>query len=154
MKSLAKFVSPVLFFTLIWVTQYLSALDHDVDLEQHVQLQQELSSLIADYVKKNLPEMQNFQMLSIYTKSSLNGKVLAFFNYSFETPTKNQNQVAVTQLFGQATLQRIKKEPTPEWTLNAINMEGENVTFTEPLVITPSQDLPDEQLQNEKDHSK
>jgi hypothetical protein len=142
MKLFAKYASPVVFFAIIWATQFLSTVDKDMDLEQHVQVQQELSSIIADYVKKNLPEMTNFKMLSVYTKAPHKGKVQAYFNYSFETPTKNTNQVAVTQLFGHATLQKIKNDPAPEWALNAIDMEGEDVTFTEPMIITPSKDTP------------
>jgi hypothetical protein len=141
MKQFAKYASPFIFFAIIWATQFLSAVDKDMNLEEHVQLQQELSSIIADYVKKNLPEMTNFKMLSVYTKAPHKGKVQAYFNYSFETPTKSTNQVALTELFGHATLQKIKDDPTPEWALNTIDMEGEDVTFTEPLIVSPSKEV-------------
>jgi len=139
LPSLKSF-SAIVFFLLILVTQILTSAERDMTLEQHVQLQQDLSTLIANYVKEHLPSMTDFKMLSVYTKSPHKGNVEAYFNYSFKTPTKDASQVAETELSGVATLKRIKEEPNPEWALDKIDIDGESVTFNEPLVVAPSKD--------------
>lgn len=134
-----KLINAVVFFLIIWGTQCLVNAEKPVSFEQHVQVQQELSQLIAAYIQENLPQMTNFKMHSIYTKPPKKGLLEAYFNYSFTTTVENSAQLATTELEGIAVLRKIKDEPQ-EWALEKIEIEGESLTFTEPVVITPSKD--------------
>lgn len=134
-----KLINSVIFFLIIWGTQCLVNAEKSVSFEQHVQVQQELSQLIAAYIKENLPNMNSFKMHSLYTKSPKKGNLEAYFNYSFSQIAEN-NQNATTELEGIAVLKKIKDEPTQEWALEKIQIDGESLTFTEPVVITPSKD--------------
>jgi len=134
-----KLINAVIFFVIIWATQCLVNVEKSVSFEQHVQVQQELSQLIAAYIKENLPNMTGFKMHSLYTKSPKKGNLEAYFNYSFTQIAEN-NQDATTELEGIAVLRKIKDDPTQEWALEKIQIEGESLTFTEPVVITPSKD--------------
>jgi hypothetical protein len=135
-----KLISAAVFFGAILLTQLLSSVQKDIYLEQHVQLQQDMTVLIANYVKEHLPDMTNFKMLSVYTAAPEKGKVDAYFNYSFQTPTKDSTQVAVTELSGIATLEKLSEKPDAQWALNKITMQNEAVTFNEPLVVTPDKE--------------
>src|SRR5690606_41314918 len=100
----------VIFFLIIWSTQNLIHAEKSVSFEQHVQVQQELSELIANSVATNLPEMINFKMYSVYTKAPKKGLMEAFFAYSFDTPVAGTGQLATTQLAGVATLRNIQEQ--------------------------------------------
>jgi len=94
-----KLINAVIFFVIIWATQCLVNVEKSVSFEQHVQVQQELSQLIAAYIKENLPNMTGFKMHSLYTKSPKKGNLEAYFNYSFTQIAEN-NQDATTELEG------------------------------------------------------
>lgn len=131
------------FFLIIWGTQTLIHADKSVSFEQHVQVQQELSELIATYVATHLPEMNNFKMYSVYTKAPRKGLMDAHFMYSFDTPVAATGQIATTALAGVATLRKIQERPHLEWALEKIQIEGETLTFSEPMVITSNGDIPE-----------
>lgn len=135
-----KLINAVIFFLIIWATQCLVNVEKSVSFEQHVQVQQELSQLIAAYIKENLPNMTGFKMHSLYTKTPKKGNLEAYFNYSFTTQADANSQQATTELEGVAVLRKIKDEPAQEWALERIQIEGESLTFTEPVVITPTKD--------------
>jgi hypothetical protein len=135
-----KLVQSVIFFVVIWATQSLVSAEKPVSFEQHVQVQQELTVLIADYVKQNLPDMINFKMHSVYTKAPKKGTLEAYFNYSFTTKVSQSEQQATTELAGTAILKKIKDQPHQEWTLDKIQIEGESLSFTDPIIINPSKD--------------
>jgi hypothetical protein len=137
----SKLTQSVVFFLIIWGTQCLVNSEKSVSFEQHVQVQQELSQLIANYVKENIPEMTNFKMHSIYTKPPVKGYLEAFFHYTFTSSVPSSTQQAVTELSGSATLRKIKDQPNQEWALEKIEIDGEAVTFTDPVVITPNKAL-------------
>jgi hypothetical protein len=137
--SSPKLISSIVFFIIIWGTQCLVNSEKSVSFEQHVQVQQELSQLIANYIKENLPQMTNFQMHSIYTKPPVKGFMEAHFSYNFTT-TVNDNQQATTELSGFAVLRKIKDTPNQEWALEKIEIEGESLTFNDPIVITSDKD--------------
>ena len=69
-------VNAVVFFVIIWATQCLVNVEKSVSFEQHVQVQQELTQLIGNYIKENLPGMTNFKMHSLYTKPPKKGGFL------------------------------------------------------------------------------
>jgi hypothetical protein len=131
-----KLINAIVFFLIIGATQYLVSSEKTVTFEQHVQVQQELSQLIASYIKENLPGMIDFKMHSVYTKAPKKGLMEAYFNYSFTTPIQDGAQLATTELSGIAVLKKIKDTPNQEWALEQLNVEGEVLTFTEPIVIT------------------
>lgn len=128
------YLSAVIFFFIIWLTQFVSSFERPVNYEQHAQLQQELSAFIEGYVKQQLPTVANFKMHTLYTKPPKKGKIKAFFNYTFLEPTSG----ITTELDGHAILQKIKDVPQQEWSLDAISISGETLTFSEPIVITPA----------------
>lgn len=127
-----SYVSAILFFFIIWVSQFVTSFERNVSFEQHAQLQKELGEFIEGYVKQQLPGVTEFKMHSIYTKPPKKGKLRAYFNYSF----KDSSKETLTELDGFATLQKIKDQPQQEWSLDGIEISGEKVTFDEPLVIT------------------
>ena len=130
-----KLAQAVLFFFMIWVSQVLIGAERGVTIDEHVRLQDELTVFIQTYVQKNLPNAQNFRMHSIYTKPPRKGLISAYFNYSFST---SDNQ-ATTQLLGYAFLKKIKDTAkTEEWSLEKIEIEGEQITFEQPVIITPT----------------
>lgn len=135
-----KLINSIVFFIVIWATQCLVNAEKSVSFEQHVQVQQELTVLIADYVKQNLPTMTDFKMHSVYTKPPKKGFLEAYFNYSFSTKVADSDQEATTQLEGTATLRKLKDKPNQEWALEKIEIEGESVAFTDPIVISSSKD--------------
>lgn len=144
--SSIKLINALVFFLVIWATQCLVDAEKSVSFEQHVQVQQELSQLIANYIKENLPEMTNFKMHSIYTKPPRKDLLEAFFNYSFTAAVNQGTQLATTELSGVAVLRKIKDGPQQEWALEKISIDGETLTFTEPVVITAQKDaLPQEE---------
>jgi hypothetical protein len=134
-----KLINSIVFFIIIWGTQCLVNSEKSVSFEQHVQVQQELSQLIASYIKENLPEMTGFKMHSIYTKPPVKGFMEAHFSYNFTTVTPN-NQQATTELSGFAVLRKLHDTPNQEWALEKIEIEGESLTFADPIVITPDKD--------------
>ncbi|MES2767825.1 MAG: hypothetical protein V4596_01655 [Bdellovibrionota bacterium] len=135
-----KLINSIIFFVIIWATQCLVSVEKSVSFEQHVQVQQELTQLIGNYITENLPEMTNFKMHSLYTKPPKKGLLEAYFNYSFTTKVAQSNQHATTELSGIAVLRKLKDEPQQEWALEKIEIEGETLTFNDPVVITPTKD--------------
>lgn len=131
-----KLINSVIFFVIIWATQCLVGVEKSVSFEQHVQVQQELSQLIGNYIKENLPEMTNFKMHSLYTKPPKKGMLEAYFNYSFTTTVAQSAQQATTELTGVAVLRKLKDLPQQEWALEKIEIEGEAITFEDPITIT------------------
>ncbi len=130
-----KLAQAVLFFFMIWISQVLIGAESGVTMDEHIRLQDELTVFIESYVQEHLPNAQNFKMHSIYTKPPRKGLISAYFNYSFSTP---DNQ-ATTQLLGYAFLKKIKDtSKTEEWSLEKIEIEGEQITFDEPVIITPT----------------
>lgn len=136
----SKLATAFVFFLIIWGTQCLVNSEKSVSFEQHVQVQQELSILIANYIQENLPQLRDFKMHSVYTKPPKKGLLEAYFNYSFTTPVTDGTQLATTELSGTALLRKLQDKPTQEWALEKISIEGESVTFTEPVVITPNKE--------------
>lgn len=133
-----KLVHPVILFAFIWATQCIVNAEKSVSFEQHVQVQQELTVLIADYIKQNLPNMTDFKMHSVYTKAPKKGMLQAYFSYSFSTTVDESNQQATTELQGFANLKKIKDKPDQEWALENIQIEGESLSFTDPIIINSS----------------
>lgn len=129
-----KLAQAMFLFLIIWVSQVLTSVDKSVPVEEHVRLQNELTAFIQNYVQQNLPNSQNFKMHSIYTRPPRKGVIRAYFNYSFNT-----DGTATTQLLGYAFLKKIKNEPVQEWSLEKIEISGEQITFDEPVVITPEE---------------
>lgn len=127
-----KIAQALFFFLIIWVSQVLTNVEKPVPVDEHVRLQNELTTFIQNYVQQNLPNSQNFKMHSIYTRPPRKGIIRAYFNYSFSTDNS-----ATTQLLGYALLKKIKAEPVQEWSLEKIEIEGEQITFDQPVVITP-----------------
>ena len=127
-----KLAQAVLFFFIIWVTQILIGAERPVPVDEHIRLQDELTSFIQNYVQQNLPNSQNFKMHSIYTKPPRKGLIRAYFNYSFSTDGN-----ATTQLLGHASLKKIKEGDVQEWSLEKIEIEGEQITFDQPIIINP-----------------
>lgn len=141
--SNTKLIQSFVFFVIIWGTQCLVNSEKSVSFEQHVQVQQELAQLIANYVQENIPEMTNFKMYSVYTKPPVKGFMEANFHYSF-TNTINNSQLATTELSGYAVLRKVKDTPDQEWALEKIEIDGESLTFTEPMLIAPDKALKNE----------
>lgn len=133
-----KLVHSVILFVFIWATQCIVNAEKSVSFEQHVQVQQELTVLIADYIKQNLPNMTDFKMHSVYTKSPKKGMLEAYFNYSFSTVVAESDQQATTELQGIAILKKIKDKPDQEWALENIKIEDESLSFTDPIIINSS----------------
>jgi hypothetical protein len=129
-----KLAQAIFLFLIIWVSQVLTSVDKSVPVEEHVRLQNELTAFIQNYVQQNLPNSQNFKMHSIYTHPPRKGVIRAYFNYSFNT-----DGITTTQILGHAFLKKIKNEPVQEWSLEKIEIQGEQITFDEPIVITPEE---------------
>lgn len=131
-----KLMYPLILFLAILASQIFVGAESSIPLSEHIALQEELSRFIQGYVQENLPNAQNFRMHSVYTQAPKKEHVKAFFNYSFL-----HEDLTTTQLHGFARLKKIKSQPTIEWSLENIEVLGEQITFDQPVLITPTESI-------------
>jgi hypothetical protein len=108
----------------------------------HVGIQNDLKTIIAEYVQKNLPNSKNLRFEKFWTESVKKDQVKATFVYSFEDPSA-ENGDTVTEISGSALL--AKGEETPEsvtWNLHSLTIKDSHVDFQEPIQITAGKGQP------------
>ena len=128
-----SYINAIIFFFIIWLSQFATSIERSVSYEQHIQLQTELGEFIQTYVTQNIPTATNFKMHSLYTKPPKKGKLRAYFDYSFV----ESNTQTTTELKGFAVLKKIEDKPVQKWSLDSVEISGEKINFSEPIVIGP-----------------
>ena len=131
-----KIISVLVFLGAMIFTWKLVNANDPIPESMHVGIQNDLKSVIAEYVEKNLPSSKNLRFVKFWTETVKKDQVKASFVYSFEDSTQ-ENGNAVIQIEGFAVLDR--GEETPEavtWNMTALKINDSHVNFQEPIHIT------------------
>lgn len=135
-----KFVSLIIFFLLLNWTWSLANSPRTLNQDVHLGIQQDLKSLITDYIQQNLPNSQNLRFEKFWTEKLKEDQVKAFFVYSFEdeNATIGAAQVGIE---GYAILNRQAdaQGDTQIWSMDELSILNNKVEFKEALQLTPSQ---------------
>ena len=137
-----KIVSVAVFAAALIGTWVLVHATPMVSESMHVGIQNDLKTIISDYVQKNLPSSKNLRFEKFWTESVKKDQVRATFVYSFEDPSA-ENGDTVIEIAGSAMLN--KGEETAQsvtWNLNSLQIKDSHVDFQEPIQITAGKGQP------------
>ncbi len=125
-------LSLILSVTWIWVQK-----DQKVSELVHAEIQEDLKQLIANYIKKQLPDSKNIMFKNIWSETISDGKVKAHFKYSFDDSDKTAGTAGIA-VDGYAILhQKNKRQNNIDiWTLEEIQILNNHITFKEGLTLT------------------
>lgn len=131
-----KIVS-VVFFTVALVGSWTLMRAHNpVPESMHVDVQNDLKKIIADYVQKNLPQSQNLRFDKFYTEAVKHNRMKAFFAYSFEDTTQASGPT-IMHIDGTAVLDKVEEgADSVTWSLDELKISDNHVDFQEPVHIT------------------
>lgn len=142
MGSQMKIVSVVVFTVALIGSWILVHATNPVPESMHVGIQNDLKSIIAEYVQKNLPNSKNLHFQKFWTEAVKNDKVKATFEYSFEDESQ-ENGSTVVAIEGSAMLDKgAETASSVTWNLNSLQIKDSRVEFQEPIHITAGKGPP------------
>ena len=149
-----KIVS-VVFFTVALIGSWALMRAHNpIPESMHVDIQNDLKKIIAEYVQKNLPQSQNLRFEKFYTEVVKKNRMKASFAYSFEDATQ-ENGAALVHINGTALLNKIEEsDETVTWSLDELQIQDNRVDFQEPIHITAGASESETQPAQQKQESK
>lgn len=131
-----KIISVVVFLGAMIFSWMLVHANSPISESMHVGIQNDLKTVIAEYVTKNLPTSKNLRFEKFWTETIKRDKVKASFLYSFEDTSQENGQTTI-KIEGYAMLE--KGEETPEtvtWNLTSLQIKDSHVDFQDPIQIT------------------
>lgn len=132
-----KIISLIVFLAAIIGTWHFSHRALAVPESIHVDIQNELKQIIADYVHKQLPTSKNVVFTRFWTQTVNPTKVKASFAYSFDDDGKNGP--TTVDINGYAILNKSKEDAnSEEWSFDELHISDSGVDFQQPLTITTS----------------
>lgn len=105
----------------------------------HVGIQNDLKTIISEYVQQQLPNSQNLRFERFWTEVVNKNRVKASFVYSFDD-TSEESGATTLQVEGSAILNKLSETPeVATWTLDELHILDSQINFEEPVQITAAQ---------------
>jgi len=136
-----KYLSLLAFF---FVMQWSWSLIHEpsnISEHVHMGIQDDLKSIIAEYIQKNLPNSKDLRFERFWTESLKKSQVKATFIYSFEDRAEEVGPVRV-KIEGYAILNRglATNEEYDYWNFDELYILNNHINFKEPVKISTEKD--------------
>lgn len=132
-----KIVSPIVLAVLLVWTWHTIHAPSAVGFETHSGIQEQWMKLIANEIQTKKPNVQNLEVIKIWTTALDDNKVQVTFAYRFAEPDENGGETIRT-ISGNAVIHR---EPSEDPTINSWKMQSviiphESLEFSEGSVVT------------------
>jgi hypothetical protein len=142
-----KYLSLLVLVVVLYASWRVVQRTGDLPETRHAEIQVELQTIIADYVKKALPGVTQITFKRFWTQSQGPEEVTASFVYSFLDEEKGPGKhPAEVEIEGTALLQR-GSEPAGDaerpWLLTDIQISGNKLEYKTPLKVRPREEQED-----------
>ena len=150
-----KFFAVVFFLVVMKWTWGLVHETPSLSENVHVKIQQDMKTIISDYISENLPNSQNLTFDRFWTESLKTNKLKASFLYSFED-SNDELGAARVQVNGYAILNKtpVVEGKTETWSFDELYILDNKVEFKEGMQISmgdePSEETPSKEDSAEK----
>ncbi len=102
----------------------------------HVGIQNDLKTIISEYVQQQLPNSKNLRFERFWTEVVKKDRVKASFIYSFED-SSGESGATTLQIEGSAILNKLNEtQEVATWTLDELQIQDSSINFEEPVQIT------------------
>jgi hypothetical protein len=129
-----KYLSMFALVGVIWWSWSFATTPQAISTSSHLSVQTALTEFIRNYIKEQVPNVQNIEFHKVWTEPFVNKTIKATFEYSFQTPSEDQ-KLTTSRIQGQAVLS--SKETPDDWSLDQVTINDEALEFPEGAVITP-----------------
>ncbi|MCB0390716.1 MAG: hypothetical protein KDD58_05485 [Bdellovibrionales bacterium] len=132
-----KYFSLIVLLIILNYTWSLTQSSDDIPEETHLSLQQDLRTIISDYIQKNLPNSKNLKFERLWTERAHANQVKATFTYSFDDPGEDIGPARV-MIDGYAILNRTldQNEEYEMWNFDELYILNNHIQFEEGEAIT------------------
>jgi hypothetical protein len=135
-----KYLSLIfLFFVVSW-SWGLTQKSTDISEETHLSLQDDLRTIISNYISENLPNSKNIKFERMWTENMSEKKVKATFAYSFDDPGEDIAPARV-MIDGYAILNKKPAENSEfeVWNFDELYILNNHIQFNEgdPITLQP-----------------
>lgn len=134
-----KYASLAIFAAaLIWTWTLIHSAS-PISFETHSGIQERLAEFIVETVKSKRPNASEILVEKIWTEVLGDGKVKAFFIYSFKDSSDEAGLVS-SRIQGEGILERQGEDETgnDRWSLTQVQTTGDAIQFDEALIVTGS----------------
>jgi hypothetical protein len=134
-----KFISALFFIALLILSWNLVHRPPALSFETHAGIQERLAGWLEENYKKQFPELQNFRILQIRTRTINADQVEAQIRTEYElpdetgTPSRHQNELRLK-------LERVvdqERSLLERWKVSAIKTLKEAIEFSDGMIVTP-----------------
>lgn len=134
-----KFLAIVIFLAAMKWTWGLVHESSSLSEGVHVKIQQDMKSIISDYIAENLPSSQNLIFDRFWTETTRKDQLKASFIYSFEDSNVDLGAARV-QVHGYAILNKAPSTNGKDenWSFDELSILDNKVEFKEALQISTS----------------
>ncbi|MCB9025820.1 MAG: hypothetical protein H6625_05850 [Bdellovibrionaceae bacterium] len=132
-----KYLSLIILLLLVRWTWNLSQQVVVIPEETHLSLQDDLRTIITNYIQENLPSSQNLKFERMWTERATDNQVKATFAYSFDDPGEDTAPARI-MIDGYAILNR-KQQDDGEfevWNFDELYILNNHIQFEEGEAIT------------------
>ena len=126
-----KFISLILFVGALWWSWHLTYSEADVRFDVHASLQNEVQSIIKDYISKNRPSSADIRFHKVWTETLNPNKVKVVFQYTFADVLGTEEDTEQT-FDGYAILNRMPAangSKEENWSLDEVSADNTSVIF-------------------------
>ena len=132
-----KYFSLIILLVIMKVSWNVSQQIDEVSEETHLNLQEDLRTIITEYIQESLPNSKNLKFERLWTEKVDANQVKATFTYSFDDPGEDIAPARV-MIDGYAVLNR-KLQQNDEyevWNFNELYILNNHIQFEEGEAIT------------------
>ncbi|MCB0355763.1 MAG: hypothetical protein KDD40_02090 [Bdellovibrionales bacterium] len=132
-----KYFSLLLLLIIMLLTWNISHNPEDISEETHLNLQEDLRTIITNYIQDNLPDSKNLKFERLWTERASRNQVKATFTYSFDDPGEDTSPARV-MIDGYAVLNRkLQQDDEYEvWNFDELYILNNHIQFEEGEAIT------------------
>ncbi len=132
-----KYLNLIILFAFVYWSWGVAKTPASISEETHLSLQQDLKTIISNYISENLPNSKNLKFERLWTERVNENQIKATFNYSFDDPGED---IAAARIIidGYAVLNR-KGQDNPEyevWNFDELFILNNHIQFEEGEAIT------------------
>jgi hypothetical protein len=131
-----KIVSILVFAAALIGSWFLVHAHRPVAESVHIGIQNDLKTIITDYVQQQLPQSRNLRFQRFWTEVVKKDRVKASFIYTFEDAGGESGDTTL-EVAGEALLNKLSETAeVATWSLDELHIEDSSVNFKDPVQIT------------------
>ncbi len=112
-----------------------------IDADVHAGIQNKLIQIIRETLQSKKPQLQDLQILKIWTEAKGKDAVHAIFSYKFKDLDEAGSPYEQT-IDGEAKLKRQADSQNEErWLLEEVKATSNNIVFSDGMIITPNMEV-------------